>query len=252
MFFGLFKKKTAGTSIDFSSLKVDLHSHLIPGIDDGAKNMDESLALVQKLVELGYKKIITTPHVMADFYRNTPDIIRRGLGELREELVKNNIDIEVEAAAEYYLDEAFESKLEKGDLLTLGGEYLLFELSFINYPQSFFTIVQKIQEKGYKPVLAHPERYSYLSAAIENYERIKEAGCHLQLNTISLTGYYGKPTQKIAESLVDANLIDFIGSDMHHVKHAEMLKQSLNTSYVKRLLTDYPLKNELLYSQAQQ
>jgi tyrosine-protein phosphatase YwqE len=248
MLFDLFKKKKEEPDIDYSSIKVDLHSHLIPGIDDGAKNMDESLVLIKKLVDLGYKKIITTPHVMADFYRNTPEIINEGLDKLREEIRKNNIDVQIQAAAEYYLDEAFESKLEKGNILTLGNGFLLFELSFINYPQSFFDIVEKIKEKGYKPVLAHPERYSYLGAAIENYERIKEAGCYLQLNTISLTGYYGKPTQKIAEELVDNNLIDFIGSDMHHVKHAEILKHALNNVYVKKLLTEYPLKNELLYS----
>ncbi len=249
MLFNLFKKeKKDEPDIDYFSIKVDLHSHLIPGIDDGAKDMDESIALIRKIAELGYKKIITTPHVMADFYRNTPEIINEGLEKVRAELAKTDIDIQIEAAAEYYLDEAFEVKLEKGTVLTLGQNFLLFEISFINYPPMFFDVVEKMKSKGYKPVLAHPERYPYLGVAIENYERIREAGCYLQINTISLTGYYGKPVQKIAEELIDHHLVDFIGSDMHHLKHAEMLKMALNTHYVKKLLMDYPLKNQLLIS----
>ena len=244
--FNFFKKRKNDPDLNYSSLKVDLHSHLIPGIDDGAQTVEDSLNLIRKMQDLGFQKLITTPHVMADYYRNTPEIINAGLAELRQALADNEIEIEIEAAAEYYLDETFESKLEKDNVLTLGEGFLLFELSFVNYPQSFFDIVEKIKAKGYKPVLAHPERYPYFTAAIENYERIKEAGCYLQLNTTSLTGFYGRPTQKTAEELIDKYLIDFIGSDLHHFKHAEMLKQALNLPYVKKLLTDYQLQNVLL------
>lgn len=247
MLLELFKKKRNIPDLDFSSLKVDMHSHLIPGIDDGAQTMEDSLVLLRRLSELGYKKVITTPHVMADFYRNTPEIINNGLELLKKELVRNNINIEIEASAEYYLDEAFEVKLEKETILPLGENYLLFELSFINYPQSFFEIVEKIKAKGYKPILAHPERYGYLGGAIENYERIKKAGCDLQLNVLSLTGYYGKQCQRVAEELVANQLIDFLGTDLHHHKHADMLFSALNTSStLKKLLAGYPLKNSTL------
>ncbi|WP_423149579.1 tyrosine-protein phosphatase [Rubrolithibacter danxiaensis] len=247
MLFNLFKKKSQEPGINFSSIKVDLHSHLIPGIDDGSPSVEHSVDLVSKMMELGFKKLITTPHVMADYYRNTPEIIKTGLDNLREELAKRNIEIQLEAAAEYYLDETFDNKLESGQVLTLGKGFLLFELSFVNCPQSFYDTIEKIKDKGYKPVLAHPERYPYFANSIENYQKIKATGCYLQLNTLSLTGYYGKPTQKIAEELVDKYLIDFLGSDLHHHKHAAMLKQALSLPYVKKVLTEYQLQNELLF-----
>jgi len=239
-------KKKQVPEINFSKIKTDLHSHLIPGIDDGAQNMEESIILIRRMMDFGFKKLITTPHIMADYYRNTPDSIINGLKVLRQELVTRNIDIEIHAAAEYYLDETFENKLNRGDILTLGGRYVLFELSYINYPQNLFEIIDKIKERGFIPMLAHPERYPYLAGSIENYERIKDSGCYLQLNALSLTGYYGKSTQKVAEELVDNCLIDFLGSDLHKIKQADMLEKSLSMPYIIRLLTDYQLQNELI------
>ena len=244
--FNFFKKASQVPEINFSQLGVDMHSHIIPGIDDGSQNMGQSLALIHAYKDLGFRKIITTPHIMADYYRNTREIIESGLDDLREELQTQNIDFEVEAAAEYYLDETFETKLDKGNMLTIGDNFLLFEISFVNYPQNLMDIIRKIQDKGYKPILAHPERYPYFFESMDHYQRIKETGCYLQLNTIALTGYYGKGSQKIAEELVDRMLIDFIGSDMHHIKHAIALKRSLNLPYVHKLLTDYQLQNVLL------
>ena len=241
-----FKSKTKLPEIDFSSLGTDIHSHIIPGIDDGSRNVAESIELLCVLKELGFNRIITTPHVMVDYFRNTPETILTGLNILKEELKKQRIDIQVEAAAEYYFDEDFENKLEAGNLLTIGDNYLLFELSFSNYPINLFQVIEKMTDRGLKPILAHPERYAYLHGSVNNYRRIKEAGCCLQLNTISLTGYYGKPVQKAAEELVDHMLIDFIGSDMHHLKHANALKASLSQPYLHRLLTDYPLQNQTL------
>lgn len=245
--FSFFKSKPEVPEIDFSGLKVDLHSHLIPGIDDGAQNVQESVVLVRKMIDMGFQKIITTPHVMADFYRNTPETISRGLDVLREELHRQHINIPVEAAAEYYLDEVFESKLTSGSpMLTIGNGFLLFELSFINYPQNLFDIIERIKDRGFKPILAHPERYGYLFGSIENYQKIREAGCYLQLNTVSLSGYYGKPSQKIAQQLIDGLLIDFIGSDMHNLRHAEALKSVLKQPYGYKVLKEYLLQNPLL------
>lgn len=239
-------KKPVLPEIDFSTLGTDLHSHLIPGIDDGAQDVAQSVDLIRSMLDLGFSKIITTPHVMVDYYRNTPEIIRTGLEILQTELKKQKIEVRIQAAAEYYFDEDFENKLERGNLLTLGHNHLLFEIPFSNFPINLFEVIQKIIDAGYVPVLAHPERYSYFHGSIVNYRRIKDAGCKLQLNTISLTGYYGKPVQKVAEMLVDNMVIDFIGSDMHHLKHAEALKLALQQAYVYRLLTDYPLQNQLL------
>lgn len=240
-------KKKKDPEFNFSSVGTDMHSHILPGIDDGAKNINDSLLLANRFKDLGYKKLIATPHIMADYFRNTPDSIQKSLDILREGLLKNNIDLEVSAAAEYYLDETFESKIEKKEVLTFGDKkYLLFELSYINAPHNLFEVIEKIQNAGYQPVLAHPERYPYYYGAIENYQQIKERGCLLQLNIISLTGYYGKSCKQTAEELVDNMCIDFMGSDMHHLRHADALKESLNLERVQTLISQEQIHNLLL------
>jgi tyrosine-protein phosphatase YwqE len=236
--FSFFKSKTVVPEIDFSSLGTDIHSHLVPGIDDGAQNLQQSIELIKSLVDLGFKKIITTPHIMVDYYRNDYNTISTGLNLVKTELNRQKISVKIEAAAEYYFDEDFENKLHNSQLLNL-GKYLLFEISFSNYPINLYEIIQKITDKGFTPILAHPERYTYLHGSINNYHRIKASGCNLQLNTLSLGGYYGKHVKRMAEALVD-------GSDMHHQKHADALRLALSQPYLYRLLTDYPLKNATL------
>jgi len=244
--FGIFKKKEYKKDItfDYSSILVDMHSHVLPGIDDGAKNPEESIELVKKMMALGIKKIIATPHIMADYYRNTAETINDALALLKTELEKQNIDIEVEAAAEHYFDETFEGRITRGDLMTIGDNYVLFEFSFINHPPNTVQVVQKLKDLGYKPILAHPERYPYLD--IDQLKTLHEWGLLFQINTISLTGYYGKETKKAAENLIDNQLVDFISSDMHHLRHAEALKQALKMPYLEKIMFDYPLKNIML------
>ena len=243
--FGLFKKKKE-PEINFSMIGTDMHSHIIPGIDDGAKNVGESILMAKRFVDLCFKKVIATPHIMADYYRNTPETIHKGLDILRAALIENEINLEVEAAAEYYLDEVFLKRLAKKELLTFGNNYLLFELSYMNMPPNLLDVLFKMQDSGYQPVLAHPERYPFYHGAIENYLQIKEYGCKLQLNTISLTGYYGSGCRRAAEELIDHHAVDFLGSDMHHLRHADALKQSLYTNRVKSILNQQQLSNVLL------
>lgn len=232
-------------NFNYESIMVDMHSHVLPGIDDGAKTPQDSVILIRKMMELGIKKIIATPHVMIDFYRNTPETINNALEILKAELVKENIDIPIEAAAEHYFDETFEARVTEGKLMTMGDNYALFEFSFINQPPNAISVIQKMNDMGYKPILAHPERYPYLD--LEQFKNLHNWGCNFQLNTISLTGYYGKESKKLAETLIDNELIDFISSDMHHPKHALAFKDALRTSYIEKLLFDYPLKNTMLF-----
>ena len=244
--FGLFsnKKHTLTRSFDFNTLGVDMHSHVLPGIDDGAQTLEESVALVKALVNLGLKKIIATPHIMVDYYRNTAQTINAALSTLKQELDNQGIEIEVEAAAEHLLDEGFEVMLEQNTVMPIANEYLLFEMSFIDAHPNLIPIIQKIQYKGYKPILAHPERYPYFT--LQDCDNLRSWGCNLQMNTISLTGYYGGKTKEMAEAMVQHNFVDFISSDMHHLKHAAALEKSLTTPYMGKLLFDYPLKNPLL------
>jgi len=244
--FGLFKKKEQKRhiSFDYSTIMVDMHSHVLPGIDDGAQTPEDSIVLIKKMMELGIKKIIATPHIMADYYKNTPETINAALDILKAELKKENMDIVVEAAAEHYFDESFEAMVNEQRLMTIGNKYVLFEFSFINQPPNAFPVVQKLKDLGYKPILAHPERYLYID--IDHFRTLHEWGLSFQLNTISLTGYFGRDVKKLAENLVDQQLIDFISSDMHHLRHAEAFKAALRMPYVERLLFDYPLKNIML------
>lgn len=243
--FGLFKKKSKEPDFNFSVVRTDMHSHILPGIDDGARTLEDSIALAKRFKALGYQKLIGTPHVMADYFRNTPDTIRRALDVLREGLQQQQIDLEVDAAAEYYMDETFERKVREKSVLTFGGNYLLFELSFINYPSNVNDMIKLMLDMGYQPVLAHPERYPYFHGTVDNYSRIKDQGCLLQTNAIALTGYYGPGPKALAEEMIENDLVQFVGSDMHHLRHADALKASLFTPSLQKLLSN-PLKNSTL------
>lgn len=244
--FGLFKKKEVKrtVSFDYSTVVTDMHSHVLPGIDDGAQNVEESIFLIKKMMALGIKKIIATPHVMIDYYRNDTDSIGNALTTLKAALKEQNIDIDISAAAEHYFDETFEKRIEDRKVFTMGDNYALFELSFVTQPSNLIPIIQKMKEAGYKPILAHPERYAYMD--IEQMKTIRSWGCDLQLNTIALSGYYGKHAKRIAEEMVDNQMVDFISSDMHHPRHAAAFESTLAMPYLEKLLFDYPLKNVML------
>jgi protein-tyrosine phosphatase len=244
--FGLFKKRETKPTIkfDYTTVVTDMHSHVLPGIDDGAQNVEESIFLIKKMMALGIKKIIATPHVMIDYYRNDADSIGNALTTLKTALKEQNIAIDISAAAEHYLDETFEKRIEDRKVFTMGDNHVLFELSFITQPPNLISIIQKMKDAGYKPILAHPERYGYMD--IEQMKTIRSWGCDLQLNTIALSGYYGKHSKRIAEQMVDNQMVDFISSDMHHPRHAAAFENTLAMPYLEKLLFDYPLKNVML------
>jgi len=228
-------------------LQVDMHSHLLPGIDDGAATLKDSLFLIRSLHKLGYKKLITTPHIMSDFYKNTPEIIRGKLNEVRSALKKEALEVEIEAAAEYYLDECFIKKLENDEeLLTFGDKYLLFETGFLNAPAQLNEIIFLMITKGYKPVFAHPERYTYLFSDFKKYEDLYARGLHFQLNLNSIFGYYSKPSQKIAEKLIEKDMVHFVGTDCHGERHLEAMKKGMQTKTTQKLAKLHLLNNTLL------
>ncbi|TAF77686.1 MAG: capsular biosynthesis protein [Bacteroidetes bacterium] len=237
---------SADKSISYG-FEVDFHSHLLPNIDDGVKSFEESALLINELKALGIKKIITTPHTIAGHYPNTSEIILNKLAELQHYLTSKQIEIQIEAASEYYLDETLIQKIKNNEkLLTFGDNFLLFELSYINESALLTKAIFEMQIKGYKPILAHPERYSYYKSDIEKYKEIKDKGVYFQLNINSLSGYYNESAKKTAEKLIDANLIDFVGSDTHHDRHIQSLKKSVQLPYYKKLLKMGILNNTLL------
>lgn len=220
-----------------------MHSHLIPGIDDGSQSLEQSIEIIRAFKSLGYQKIITTPHIMCDYYKNTPEIILGGLEKLKAELTRLNISIEIEAAAEYNLDDGLEKIIDDKQLLTFGNNHVLFELPFMQEPQNFQEIVFKFQTNGYKPILAHPERYSYWYKNFDKYEELRAKGILLQLNLLSLTGHYSPETKKIAERMVDAGLVDFVGTDCHKIEHLAILEKYANSKYFNLLANNHQLMN---------
>ncbi len=242
----IFKSEPKLDPIDLSVFGADIHSHLIPGIDDGSPNMETSVKLVKKFVDLGFKKIVTTPHVMCDYYQNTPDKILRGLNDLREELQKQNINIDISAAAEYNLDDGFQELIDKKEILTFGDNHVLFELPFMQEPKNLQEIIFNLQMAGYKPILAHPERYTYWYDTFDRYEELKARGVLLQMNLLSLTGHYSPQTKKVSEKIVDANLIDAIGTDCHRIEHLREIEHYLNLKHIHKLANQENLFNKKL------
>jgi protein-tyrosine phosphatase len=230
-------------------LKVDIHSHLLAGIDDGVKSIDEAVEIILKFQQLGYKKLITTPHIMSDVYRNTPAIIEGKLHELNNALSEKKIDMTVEAAAEYYLDETLFHKIERNEkVLTFGNKYLLFETNFMNEPFNLKEFIFLATTKGYKVVLAHPERYMYIHEQFKKAEDLFDRGVLFQINASSISGFYSKAIQKLAFKLIDKKMIHWIGSDCHQLSHAYLLEKSIPQKYYQKAL-DLPLLNNTLWSQ---
>lgn len=229
--------------LDLSRIGIDIHSHIIPGIDDGVETIEESVAMAKKMQEFGYSRMFTTPHVMWDCYKNTPEIISAGLEDVRNAAKEAGLTIQINAAAEYFIDEHFIDLLTTGqELMTLPGNRLLVELPYttplMNTSETLFSII----EKGYQPVLAHPERYTYFYSDPSVYKKLADQGCELQVNILSLSNHYGENVNKMAEWLLRHDLISYLGTDAHKIQHVELILKSNKNKW----LTKYPFQNEKL------
>lgn len=212
--------------IDYLKDITDIHNHILPGIDDGAANIEDSLNLLLKFKEMGIHSFIATPHIMNDYYPNTPLTIHAALEKLQDKIAQTTElkNVIIRAAAEYMMDQSFMELLESEKLMTLKDNFVLVEMSYFQAPINLNEILFQLQTKGYKPVLAHPERYAfYHTKDLRKYEELKDRGCLLQLNTLSLTPHYGSNMQQTAFRLLETGMIDFIGSDTHRVQHLEKL-----------------------------
>jgi len=223
-----------------------MHSHLVPGIDDGSPNIEASIELIKGFDELGYRKIITTPHVLWGLYPNTTEIILKKTEKLKEAIEQAGINIEFKAAAEYFIDDHFADELKKKQpLLSISGNMVLVEFSMLTPPLDLNEVLFEMQMQNYQPLLAHPERYTYLMRKKEVFDELKTAGCLFQLNLLSLSGYYGESVQSLAEHLLKKNYYDFAGTDLHHEKHLAALKK-IPALQIKRLRDSGTIKNHLL------
>lgn len=244
-FFDRFKKKVL-PPFDLALIGVDMHSHLIPAIDDGSKSMEQTLVMLAKFESMGFRKVITTPHIISDTYKNTPEIILSGLNAVREAATNLGLTIEIEAAAEYYYDETLLQKLKNGEeLLTFGDKMLLFEFSFHSEPVRTEELFFELKTRGYKPVLAHFERYLYYLGKPEIANSLRENGVLIQLNLNSLSGHYGPEIKKQAEALIDNGWVDFVGTDCHRIEHLMLLESNLSNAYMHKL-ESLTLQNQFL------
>ena len=231
--------------VNFDSIACDMHSHLIPAIDDGSPDLETSVQIIKNLQSLGFKKIVTTPHIMCDFYRNTPEIILDGLKDLQDELKRQSVEIKISAAAEYYIDYDFEAKVDSGEkFLTIGDNQLLIETSFISSPPNFGDTIFKLQLAGYRIILAHPERYSFMT--FEDLKNYKTRSLCLQINLLSLLGFYGQPAKQMAEKLIENNMVDYVGTDCHNLHQSTLYSKCFTNKYWHMLLNSGKLKNQML------
>jgi len=239
--FNFFKKKDSAASTSQLPVSTDIHSHILPGIDDGAQDIEASLQLVRGIRQLGIKKTIATPHVIADLYRNTPETIAAALDKLRQACAEEHIDIEISAAAEYMLDDYF-IKLLRGSqpLLTIHKNIVLTEQSYATPTHNLNEIAFDLISAGYRPIMAHPERYGFYHGNNDAFTHLKDMGFLLQVNLLSLSGYYGKPVARAAKYIFDNDLADLVGTDLHHARHLQMLQSPTNLAIFSRYLSKRP------------
>ncbi|MBB6500853.1 tyrosine-protein phosphatase [Pedobacter cryoconitis] len=240
--FSFFTKKTQVDHIEW--LGVDMHSHLLPGIDDGAADIIHTVGFIKKLRELGFHKLLCTPHVFTELYPNTPETIKSALNETQLALQKTNLDIEIGAAAEYMINDTFKVS---DQLLCLPGRHLLIEMSYLAEMPDIEKIIFDLQLRGYIVILAHPERYNFYFDKHQRFHRLKDIGVLFQLNLLSLSGYYGKEVKKQAEYLIQKNYYELAGTDLHHEKHLEILTREIRSGRLFHQIGHVNFRNKELF-----
>lgn len=228
---------------DYSVLGVDMHAHLLPGVDDGADTLETALRLIGELHALGFRQLAATPHVMADFYPNTREDILARFETLKKAVATAHPGLRLVCGAEYMMDDHFEELLARDAFIALPGNHLLVEMSFFSPPPQLSEFIFRLRTKKYKPILAHPERYVYFKNDFGKFERLKELGCRFQTNIRSLLGAYGPEVTRLAEKLLRHGMIDFLGTDLHNQDHIQELKEGLKSKTLGRVLRRYTFAN---------
>lgn len=229
--FNFFSRKTEPQPLWFST---DIHCHVLPGIDDGSPDVTTSVELVERMQQWGIHRIIASPHVTFGTFPNTPETTAAARTDLQKALDERGNTLELSNAAEYRIDDLFYKEYEAGRLMTLPGNRLLIENSFMQEPWGLEQLVFDLQVKGFAPILVHPERYPYYYKHRDRYKTLHDAGAAFQINVLSLAGHYGPGEKKMAEWLIDQNYVDYIGTDLHRKAHADAIDRYLaSKDYVK-------------------
>ena len=246
--FSIFKKPVSTFSSDYFPIVTDIHSHILPGIDDGSPDIETSILLVEGLIKLGVSHSIATPHIIGDLYRNNYDTINNALTALRNALEEKQLKFKINAAAEYMLDAYFLELLQKKiPLLTLKNNLILTEFSYAERPFNVEKIIFAVITEGYQPILAHPERYAYYHNDYKQYHHLADLGFLLQVNLLSLTGYYGKAVAKAAAYIIKNKLVSFTGTDLHHLRHLDALNDPANKTVFAELFSGQTFNNDMIF-----
>jgi tyrosine-protein phosphatase YwqE len=242
--------KSAPKQVDITDslafLGSDMHNHLLPGIDDGSQDVEDSIKFIKTLYRLGYRQLICTPHILSELYPNTRQTIEPAYNLLKQRLVEENIDIELKFAAEFMVNVDFEDIIKQDQLLPFGDKYLLIEMSYLAPSPNIKSVIFDLIMKGYKPIMAHPERYGFYHNKLEKFDEFIESGCLLQLNLLSLTGFYGKGVKKAAEHFINEKMVSFAGTDLHHRGHLDMLQTLVGDKKIMEQLHSIDWKNKTL------
>lgn len=242
--FSFFKKKNSQTHK--LCYEVDLHSHILPGIDDGSPNTEKSIGLICEMQNWGIRKIIATPHIAEETFENTPETIKNAWDLLKATLKTEGIEQEICYSAEYRIDDGFIRMFESNQLIPLPDNYLLVENSFIQAFWNLDELLFQLQLKEFKPILAHPERYAYYHNQKNIYTTMHNNGCAFQVNLLSFSGYYGKSVKEAAFWLAEQGYIDFLGTDLHNMNHVQAISNFLTTKDYTKLISKINIKNDML------
>lgn len=229
--FNFFAKKSEPEKL---WVNTDIHCHVLPGIDDGSPDVETSVDLLEHMQSWGLERVFASPHVTYGTFPNTPQTVGAARTSLQQALDARGSSLQLGNSAEYRIDDLFMEVLEKGELMTLPGNILLVENSFMQEPWGLDQLLFELQVKGYRPVLVHPERYSYYYGKKERYKAIHNGGTLFQINLLSLAGHYGRNEKRVAEELIDAGLVDLVGSDLHNARHVEAIENYLASKDYKR------------------
>ena len=230
----------------FEVLGTDMHCHLVPGVDDGSKSTDETLACLQDMREVGFNKVICTPHFQFPRFPNEENDIKH-LYDLLNKDVRKSTEIEglelVGCGGEYRIDSGFNDRMEKNRFLLGGGKYLLVELSLHQQIVGIEETLFNLQMKNYEIILAHPERYPYFSSQSSHYTRFKEMGIYFQVNILSMSGFYGELPRRKAYEMLDAGMVEFLGTDTHNTLYTQALMDATHDRKIEKYLATHKFLN---------
>ena len=241
--FNFFRRSREQTKLFYET---DVHCHILPGVDHGSQNIAESLELLRTEIDMGIKRVVCTSHVTAETFENTPESLTKAFEELKKAVAEEGLPIELFLSAEYRIDEYWQKQYAAGQILPMPGKYILLENSFIQELIGMDEMMFELQVKGYKPILAHPERYRYYHSRHDRYEKLHSSNVVFQVNILSLAGYFGPGPREAALWLIDNNLCNMLGSDMHNMEHAKVIMDYINSKEWRRLIERHMLDRRVI------